>query len=219
MHLRVHAVLVSLLAVAAYGQPAARNSAELGRIAAPASSPKRWADAREYELGRRASEEQKADEQVRALLEWETAYPKSEFERERSASLVYAYKQAGRPAEAFARATQFSKLHPKEMAGSLMIAGLAPLLPSPSAGQIEITKEAASYLLVRASEAGRGGAAIAQAGKDNTPGYASDPETERVFAMIREWRRGKHIRTAADVESEVRQVAEKALEWVKSFSR
>jgi len=37
--------------------------------------------------------------------------------------------------------------------------------------------------------------------------------------LIREWRRGKRIRTAADVENELRQAAEKALTWVKSFSK
>jgi hypothetical protein len=40
-----------------------------------------------------------------------------------------------------------------------------------------------------------------------------------VAALLRDWRRNKRIRTAADVESEVRKVAEKALAWAKSVSK
>jgi hypothetical protein len=186
-------------------------------LAAPASAQKRWANAAEYELFQRASNERDPALQIEILLEWETANPNSEFQPERLASFVNAYKNAGRPVDAFARATQLFKLDPASVTAAGMIASLAPVLDAPSPEQIKITEEAANHLLAQAAALGRAATAVPQAAAETA--QASDPETERVIAFLRQWRqesrRNKHIRTAEEVENEIRTVAEKALAWVK----
>ena len=187
-------------------------------LAAPASAQKRWANAAEYELFERASNERDPALQIDLLLEWETANPNSEFQPERLAFFINAYKNAGRPVDAFARATQLFKLDPANITASGMIAALAPSLEAPSPDQIKITEEAASHLLAQAAELGRAATAV-PAAVEAAPPQASDPQNERVIAFLRQWRqesrRNKRIRTAAEVESEIRAVAEKALAWVR----
>jgi hypothetical protein len=188
-------------------------------LAEPASTQKRWANAAEYELYRRAREEVEPTRQIQVLLEWEAVHPGSEFQRERIAMLIIAYKSAGRPADAFARATLLFKLDSKDIGGSYMVAALAPSLQAPSPDQIRITEEAANHFLSQAAEVGRVATAAVQPAADTGPQQGSDPETERVVELIREVRRGKRIRTAADVESELRGVAERALAWANSLRK
>jgi hypothetical protein len=136
---------------------------------------------------------------------------------ERLAFFINAYKNAGRPADAFARATQLFKLDSASITASGMIAALAPILDAPSPEQISITEEAANHLLGQAAELGRAATAVTQTPADTA--QASDPEIERVVAFLRQWRlesrSNKHIRTAVEVEGEIRAVAEKALACVK----
>jgi hypothetical protein len=188
-------------------------------LAAPASAQRRWAGAAEYELYQRAYNEVEPTRQIGVLLEWEADFPSSEFQRERMAMLILAYKNAGRPVDAFARATQLFKLDSTDINGSYMVATLAPSLKAPSPGQIRITEEAANNLLSRAPEIGRAATAVTQPAMETTSQEVSDPERERVVSLIRQWRRGKRIRTAADVEGEIRRVAERALAWAKSNSK
>ncbi len=184
-------------------------------LALPACPQKRWADAGEYNLCSQAAAETEPDKVLEILREWETAYPRSEFERERNTWLVMAYEKAGQPIEAFVRAMHAFRLQPNEILESYQIAVLAPLLTSPSPEQVRVTEAAAAILMARASEAGRDATAVSQADKDNGPEEISDPETDRVTALIREWRKGKHERSASDVEGEMMQVAVKALAWAK----
>lgn len=154
--------------------------------------------------------------QIQALIDWETAFPKSDFDRERSMLFIEAYRKAGRWNDAFARAAKGFRLHPSEVSESIMVADLAVLLPSPTADQVAVTKEAAWNLLARAAQAGRSIAAEAPSAADPTPIGKVDPETQLLLKMIRTWRQGKPIRTAAEVETEIRSRAERALEWARS---
>src|SRR5579862_3417217 len=187
-------------------------------LAVPAFAEKHWANAAEYEFQDRASHEKDPAVQIEVLLEWETANPDSDYKLERLAMLANAYKNAGRPADAFSCATQLLKLDPGNISASGMIASWALSLEAPTHEQIEITEQAANYLLSQAAELGRAATTVAQPPADTTPQKANDPESERVIAFLRQWRqastRGKHIRTAAEVEREITAVAEKALAWV-----
>ena len=191
-------------------------------LALPASAQKRWANAAEYELFEHASHESNPALQINVLLEWETAYPNSEFQAERLSFLINAYKNTGRPADAFARAAQLVKLEPGSLTGLGMVAALAPSLETPSSDQIKITEDAANRLLGRAAEIGQMATAAAQAAGDTTPEAPGDAETQRVVELLRQWRqksrRSKPFRTAAEVENEIRTVAQKALAWVKSVT-
>ena len=191
-------------------------------LAAPASAQKSWANAAEYEHFERASHERDPARQIDLLLEWETAYPSSDYQPERLAFLINAYKNTGRPVDAFGRATELLKLEPGGLTGLSMIAALAPSLETPSPDQIKITEDAANRLLARAAEIGRMATAVTQAAGDTTPQAPNDSHAQRVVEPLRQWRqdsrRAKPIRTAADVESEIRTVAEKALAWAKSVS-
>lgn len=189
-------------------------------IIAPVSAQKNWANAAEYELFERAGNERVPALQIKILLEWETANPNSDFQTDRLAFFVNAYQNAGRPVDAFARATQLFKLDPASITAAGMLATLAPAIDAPSPEQIEITEKAANYLLAEAAEIGRAATAVPQAAGDTAPPHASDPQIERVLAVLRQWRqesrRNQRIRTAAEVESEIRAVAEKALAWAKT---
>jgi hypothetical protein len=189
-------------------------------LSATASAQRRWANAAGYDLFQQAIREADPARKIEVLLEWEAAYPNSEYHMDGTAILMNAYKSAGRPAEAFARATQLFKLDSRDIGASSMIAALAPSLQAPSHAQITVTEEAANNLLSRAAEVGRTSTAPRQAATDTIPQEPADPETERVGALLREWRqdwrRTKHNPTAAEVESEIRKVAEKALAWAKS---
>src|SRR5258706_4863485 len=132
-------------------------------LAAPALAQKRWANAAEYELFERAGHEKDPAVQIEVLLEWETAFPSSEFQTERLSFLINAYKNADRPVDAFARATQLFKLNPGSVNASGMIAALAPSLEEPSRDQIKLTEEAANVLLAQAAEFSRAATAVAQA--------------------------------------------------------
>ncbi len=192
-------------------------------LAAPAAAQKNWANAAEYDLFDRASHEKDPAVQIEVLLEWETANPDSDYKLERLAMLANAYKNAGRPADAFSRASQLFKLDPGSVTAAGAIAAMALSLDTPTPEQIKITEKAANLLLARAAELGRAATAVAQPPADATPAKPADAESERVVAFLRQWRqassRGKRIRTAAEVESEITAVAEKALAWVKIHSQ
>jgi hypothetical protein len=187
-------------------------------IALPASSQRRWADAREYQLSQAVSVETDPVRQIELLKVWESGYPKSDFAWERGVWFAFAYKRAGRPADAFAHAVELFHLDAKNVSGSLMIAELVPLLSTASANQVKIVKQTADNLLVHATEIGRTVTAVQDAEQASAaPQGAIDPQTERVVALIREWRVGKRLRTATDVENEIRRVAAGALDWAKGF--
>lgn len=213
MHFHSQLAALCLLIPAGY---CIQQSAEAVRGDSPTSESRRWTNAREYELGRRATEQFMPAQQIQALIEWETAFPKSDFDRERSLLFIDAYRKSGRWSDAFARAARGFRLHPSEVSEAIMVADLAVLLPSPTADQVAVTKEAAGLLLAHAAETGRAIAAEASAARNSSPGGTADPETQILLKMIRTWRQGKHIRTAAEVEMEIRQRAEKALEWARS---
>ena len=92
-------------------------------------------------------------------------------------------------------------------------AALAPPLPKPSATQVQTTKDAATRLLAGAAEMGRAATATANTAREGAPPLPAEADTERVLALLREWLAGKHIRTATDIEDEIRQIAESALAW------
>jgi hypothetical protein len=192
-------------------------------LAAPVSARKNWANAAEYDLHDRATHERDPALQIEILLEWETANPNSEYQAERLALLINAYKNAGRPAGAFARATQLFKLDPGSITAAGALADLALSLEAPSSEQIKTTEEAAILLLSRAAELGRAATTVLQPPADAAQPKPNDAESERVIAFLRQWRqesrRGQHSRTAAEVEREITAVAQKALAWVKSHSQ
>lgn len=213
MHFLSQLAALCLLVPVAYSF---QQSAEARRGQSPASGSRHWTNAREYELGRRATEQPVPEQQLQALTDWETAFPKSNFDRERSMLFIEAYRKAGRWNDAFARATKGFNLHPSEVSESMMVVDLAVLLPSPTADQVALTKLAAGNLLARAAEAARSIAAEAPSAADPPPMGKVDPDTQLLLRMIRTWRQGKPIRTAAEVETEIRSRAEKALEWARS---
>jgi len=188
-------------------------------LAGPALAQKSWTDAAEFEFYARANSELEPARQIEILLRWEKAYPNSEFRKEGIALLIIAYENAGSTAEAFARATELFGLDPTNIQGPFKIATLAPTLESPSRDQMRITEEAANHLLSRAAEIGRAAARVAQTAPDTPPQQVFDPETERVAALIRQWRRSKRVPSASDVEAEIKEVAERALAWARSASR
>jgi hypothetical protein len=171
-------------------------------------------------LIRRASQETEATRQVEVLLDWEAAYPASELQRERIEMFITAYSRAVQPVNAFTRAAQLYKLDTRDIKALYLIATMALTLPAPSPNQIIITKEAAGNLLARATEVGRVARASEQAAAEkHDPEQASDPEIQSTTALIRDWRRSKRIRVAADVENEIRAVAERALSWAETVSK
>jgi len=189
-------------------------------LTATVSAQRRWANAAEYELFQQAIREADPARKIEVLLEWEAAYPSSEYHKDGIVILMNAYKNAGQSAEAFARATQLFKLDSRDISATSMIAALAPSIQAPSPAQIKVTEEAANNLHSQAAEVGRTATAPRQVATDTTSQEPSNAEAERVSALLREWRRdrsrSKHSPAAAEVESEVRKVAEKALAWAKS---
>ncbi|MCC6393830.1 MAG: hypothetical protein IT167_24745 [Bryobacterales bacterium] len=179
---------------------------------------KKWADAAEYDLCQRAGSELVASRQIEVLREWEARYPRSEFERERLVMLAVAYERAGRAEDAFASAVRILKLDPNDIEGLYRVAVVAPMLKTPGAEQKRITEEAGRTLLARAPELGRAATGVFQPA-DGAMEASKDPETERVMEMVRAWRRERRVRSAEDVEGEVRRVAERALEWARNATQ
>jgi hypothetical protein len=188
-------------------------------LAALASGQNRLANADEYELFLRARHEGSPSRQIEVLLEWENAYPNSEFLRERVSMLMFAYRGADRPVEALECAGKLLRFDPRDFNASYMIATLAVSLQTPSREQMRMIEAAAGNLFSQAAEVGRIATTGPRVATDTAAERPSDPETERVRALIMEQRRGKHLRTAADVENEIRMVAEKALAWLSRFSK
>jgi hypothetical protein len=182
---------------------------------APTLAQKRIADQREYELYQQTGAEREPIRRLAILLEWEAAYPTTDFQRERLLWFAISYKESGQATNAFTRAMQLLKLDSKDIEGLYMIATIAPTLEAPSLDQVRATEDAANNILSRAHELARIATAKPQAVTEAATTQPVDPETERVVRLLREWRRSKRIRTAADVESEFRTVAETALAWVR----
>jgi hypothetical protein len=110
------------------------------------------------------------------------------------------------------------KSDPRDINALVMIAKIGPTLEAPSLDQLKVVEEAAVNILTLAPILAR--AATAQpvqtrAVVDATTLQASDPETHRVVEFIREWRRSRPIKTAADVEGEFSAIAEPALAWAR----
>jgi hypothetical protein len=188
-------------------------------LAIPGYAQKRWADGRESEYFAQAGAEKDPARLVQVLLNWEAAFPKSEFARERSIWIVVAYERTGQATKAFARASQAFRLQPTEIEESYAVAALAPLLPQSSSDLIKITREAANNLLARASEVADAAAAMARNVADSSADETSDPVIDRVIALMREWSSGHDVRTAADVENEISRAAQTALAWAKRVSK
>jgi hypothetical protein len=170
---------------------------------------KRWSGAAEYELANRISTEADAARRIVLLGEWESTYPRTDFESERQLLFAAAYRDAGDTGEAFARATRMLNADPHDAAALLFVAELGPSLASPSASQIEAVAAAAMKLL-----ASRGQGAPQRMAP---PAAATDRETERVNAYIRHMRRNTGDRH--DPERVKRRVAERAVEWVNGVRR
>src|SRR5882762_6183090 len=119
---------------------------------APTLAQKRIADQREYELYQQVSREREPIKRLAVLLEWETAYPNTDFQRERLVWLAVSYKESGQAANSFMRATQLLKLDPRDINALYMIATVAPTLEAPSPDQVRVTEDAANSILSQAHE-------------------------------------------------------------------
>ncbi len=185
----------------------------------PLSAQRRMANRREYDLFRQASSDADALKRLAALREWEASYPSSDFRRERMLLFAKAYQESGQAADSFRAVVQILQLDPGDITALVLIARIGPTLETPSQDQVTAVEDAALYILKQAPELARAATTPPvpkQPVADATGPPASDPETERLLQMIREWRRNRPIRTAADVESEFRAIAEPALAWARS---
>lgn len=184
----------------------------------PAIAQRHIADQRELNLFRQVSTEPDALKRLVTLQEWEVLYPNSDFRRERMLYFSAAYKESGQVANALQIATQMLNLDPRDIKALMMIVKIGPTLEAPSLDQVKAVEDAALNILYLAPELAQAATAprIPKQGvADATAIQANDPEMERTIQMIREWRRNWPIKTAADVESEFRAIAETALAWAR----
>lgn len=179
-------------------------------FAAPLLAQRNWASREEYELCQQAAMEPQDLRRIDILLQWKAAYPNSEFAYERLELFALAYAGAGRHVEAFAHAKQMVQLQPEGLKGAYLVAVLAPALETPSREDVQATEAAAQKLLARPPSPTPANANAAQTDRAVEP--------DQVVELIRKWRRGKRIRTAADEDAEIKAVAGKALAWVRTVA-
>jgi hypothetical protein len=117
-------------------------------VALTLPAQKRWAEAAEYDLHDEIHQaERNPDQQVFLLREWESRYPRTDFQRERLISFVLAFQRTGKSVHSFMRATELLHRYSNDTAALLLVATIGPTLPSPSENQVTIIKAAASKLL------------------------------------------------------------------------
>jgi hypothetical protein len=186
-------------------------------VALTLPAQKRWAEAAEYDLHDEIHQaERNPDQQVFLLREWESRYPRTDFQRERLISFVLAFQRTGKSVHSFMRATELLHRYSNDTAALLLVATIGPTLPSPSENQVTIIKAAASKLL---SEMPSAPARSPASDDDQVANAVSalDPETERVLVFVRQLRKLADARP--DPEGVRRRVAEAVLEWANSLNR
>jgi hypothetical protein len=186
-------------------------------VALTLPAQKRWAEAAEYDLHYEIHQaERNPDQQVILLREWESRYPRTEFQRERLVSFVLAFQRAGKPGDSFMRATELLHLDSNDIGALLLVATIGPTLSSPSDNQVTMIKAAASKLL---SETPSAPARSPASDDDPIANGVSGihPETERVLTFVRQLR--KLAAARPDPEVVKRRVAEAAPEWTNGLKR
>ena len=197
-----------------------RGAAAVGLLlsaAFAAQSPNRnWTDAAEYDLARAAFEETKPNEQIALLREWESRYPKTQFERDRLLAFALAYSLAGRVGESLARAENLLKLNPNDVAPLLLIVKIGPSLTAPTASQLAlITNSAIKLQSITLSPPGQ---LFAEADAIAAPTTPTDPETAKVLAFIRDQREGRvSVRTDPNIFKN--EVVRSALDWAEKMKQ
>ena len=186
-------------------------------VALTLPAQKRWADAAEYDLYNEIHQaERNPDQQFILPREWESRYPRTEFQRERLISFVFAFQRAGNSGDSFRRATELLHLDSNDTGALLLVALIGPTVPSPSDNQFSMIKAAALTLL---SETPSAPARSPASGDDPvaTAVSAIDPETERVLAFVRQLRKLAPAQPVPEVVR--RRVAEAALDWANGLKR
>jgi hypothetical protein len=183
-------------------------------LAVAASAQKRWSDAQEYNLYTRVTSEANPVRQIELLREWVSAYPQTEFQRERILSFALAYQKTGKVLESFESASQLLRPNANDPVALYLMVTVGPALQSPSSEQITLIANAANALLSpRPRAVGRAvvETPVGSAGLASSP---KDPESQRVDEMLSGMRRNHVVRE--DPEVAMRAVAERALNWVRS---
>ncbi len=179
-------------------------------------SPREWANAEEYDLGSQALAEPEAKQRITLLRDWAARYPKSNFERERLISFALAFQQTGDPRESLQRATEALALNANDPSTLLLIAALGPTLPAASDSEVATVAACANKLLSINLSHKPKTVTAAQAEPLNHSTSFIDPETQRVLDFIRRIRVARGPVVEKDPELIKRQLAEAALEWVKT---
>jgi tetratricopeptide (TPR) repeat protein len=178
------------------------------------SGERRWADAAEYDLATQAFGERDPQQQIALLQDWESRYPKTEFERERLVSFALAFERLGKVDEAFTRATELLKLNPNYPQALLLVATIGPALPFPTDSQVAMVSASAIRLQsVKLTPSPLVSTALSSGPTSGSTSVA-DPENEEVLNFLRERRRNRAART--DPEVVKRRVVEAALRWTKN---
>jgi hypothetical protein len=181
-------------------------------ISGGAQPPSRnWTDRREYNLARDAFQERDPRRQLDLLREWQTLYPRSEFELERITTFVVAWRRFGDVEEAFSKATELSKFDMNDPGALLLLATLGPSLPSPSRSQVDLVMNAASKL--RTLKLAPVSPDDAAAGDGAKP---LDADTQRVLDFIRELRK-EHSKNHPDPEVLKNELIESAVAWARNL--
>lgn len=181
----------------------------LGMTAQP--FPRNWSDRAEYNLGTRALREGDPNRQIALLHQWESEYPRSDFNRERLILFVEDLAHVRQLDECFARALELLRLDRNDPVALVLIVALGPRLPSPSASQITAVVDSASKLQSMQ---------IARSTTTAEPLRVSPPAEpdSLLLAFIRELRRD-HDRTNLDPGILKSRVIESALAWAKDLKK
>ena len=170
-------------------------------------------DQREYELFTSAVAEQDADRKLQLVRTWSTEYPNSAFRDERLMLLVAACRDTQRIDEAAAAVTELYQRDPGNSSSSLLVATVLTKLANPTAQQVGMGREAAARLRASARQLSRPSAGST----DGQPeAFPSDPDLQRLIALLREWRRegaARQERQAQAREQQLIRLADATAEW------
>jgi len=108
-------------------------------------APRKWAGRLEYEMATAALAEKDPARMIAGLLDWEAAYPNSEFAVERTESLIYAYQKTA--------ARTFEK-EQQQVALLYKIVSLGPKLNKRTPQQVNLIHKAAIVLLDQLTKPG-----------------------------------------------------------------
>lgn len=175
-----------------------------------------WASRAEYELAQQATEESDLKQKITLLLQWQTAYPASQFNRERTRALANSYREEGNLNESLVYATRLLEWEPDSHGVLAMIASIGPLLQNPSEQQIATVENAAKRLLASPPQRQRPVTAVPPPPSSQEP----DPESLRVDSFLGQMRQGQKQKwPSVEYDQRNRLTAEKALEWVRAVRR